>query len=1072
MQVSVIIAVYNRASLLPDLLEQWRKIDEVTKYKYELIFSDDESSDNSVSILENFEDLPIKVLSNKHGGASKARNHAYQHATGEIVIFTGDDIFPTLNFVNEHYETYLKNGSMYATLGCIDWREGIRMNHLMKHITDIGCEQFGFVGMRPFEIVDFRHFYTSNISVAREQLEQLDCLFDPAFKKYGFEDIDLGYRLHKRGIEIFYNPNALAYHDHVYDSVEKFCKRQQSAGEELNTFKQLHPELNTEEIKFNINEFHEKYYNYMNSNKVIDFVGDTGRLLIYLMMQFTKLFELILRKRQFNLLKKICSKFYSIIFSYYMYLGLAYGYNNYEFGPKYKAQRFTFRYLFFGKAQVFYDKSNHFSELNAVTFHTVGEKNIILKLDIPEENVGRIRLDPLDNICKTKIDYAIAYLNNGTKEKISFNYTNANNYKKGIYYFHRQFDPVIISDVLPANTKSVEISYKINYLLSKRILKRGYHLLGFTKKIVKKVYSLLTEEKKNKLADSANINSAEMRRKIWITIKCSKDQNLSHMLNEYREVCSNLLDVHIDILNCLENQYIEFVYDLMDTSNRMEKNQFLNAVFCLSQYNCDFVIVSDSLEYFPVMHGFSVQDSILLSRHLTPYDAFSKNNGGAIGKFIRLPGSKRIENEINLTLEIPNLKMLDNNTLFINKPHELFWNNQLKVQQKSKEKLTVFVFTVFMAVGGVERNTIEIMERLKGSYNFVVITFEAHRPEQGSLFYQIAQMGLDYYDFAEMATFDKYNYLLENLKLVYDPDLVWICNSSPWTMENASELRKIFYNIPIIVQDVYDYEYGWIEYYNRPVIHSYDRFIAINKRIEEKFIHTYGINAEDIDLVYSATDTEKITLTTESYSRADILNQFDLDPQRMYFAFVGRFTEQKQPLKLLELAKYIVDSHHNIDFIMVGDGELSSKVEKLIESYNLQSRIHRIKYISNVSQFIKAIDGLFIASIYEGLPIVTIEAMCVGTPIFSTDVGDVSIFVEKNNIGIISKQHDLNTLKQTFDIFYSNLHLYKQNSLDCISENVDFFSSKRAASLMNQSFQKAIGKYHSESGEEKERVML
>ncbi|MGD5763666.1 hypothetical protein QUU53_22525, partial [Xanthomonas citri pv. citri] len=107
----------------------------------------------------------------------------------------------------------------------------------MKHITDIGCEQFGFVGMRPYEIVDFRHFYTSNVSVSRKKLQQLDQLFDTTFKKYGFEDVELGYRLHKVGVQIIYNPVALGFHDHIYDSVVKFCRRQHSAVEELNTFK-------------------------------------------------------------------------------------------------------------------------------------------------------------------------------------------------------------------------------------------------------------------------------------------------------------------------------------------------------------------------------------------------------------------------------------------------------------------------------------------------------------------------------------------------------------------------------------------------------------------------------------------------------------------------------------------------------------------------------------------------------------------------------------------------------------------------------------------------------------------
>ncbi len=53
MDVSVVIPTYNRASLLTKLLDAWREVEKVTKYKYELIFSDDGSTDNTVAKLKH-----------------------------------------------------------------------------------------------------------------------------------------------------------------------------------------------------------------------------------------------------------------------------------------------------------------------------------------------------------------------------------------------------------------------------------------------------------------------------------------------------------------------------------------------------------------------------------------------------------------------------------------------------------------------------------------------------------------------------------------------------------------------------------------------------------------------------------------------------------------------------------------------------------------------------------------------------------------------------------------------------------------------------------------------------------
>lgn len=1061
MHVSIIIAVYNRASLIPELLDQWRKVDKATKYEYELIFSDDESSDDSVALLYACKDLPIRVLTNKHGGAGKARNHAYQYATGEIIIFTGDDIFPTNEFINEHYESYLNNGKKVATLGLIDWREGIQMNHLMKHITDIGCEQFGFVAMKPFEFVDFRHFYTSNISVSREELQNLECLFNQGFKKYGFEDIELGYRLYKNGIKILYNPNALAYHDHVYSSVDKFCNRQSSAGEELNTFKRMHPELSTEEIKVNIDEFNEKYARYVLSNKYLDVVGDVGLILIFAMKQSTKLIEKILAKRDSYSVRKICSRLYSVIFKHSMYWGLANGYDQYNFVNPYQAKRFAFRYFVFGKAQLFFDKDNHFSEHNSVIYHTAGEKAVTLKLDMYDKTIGRIRFDPLDQYCKIKLVSADVMLEDGSRNDIIFTFTNAKNNSGNYYDFSNEMDPILISDNLPAETRSIEIKYEVDYIWKKKIWNGMKKSFKIAKKIVKKCARYLLTERINKpsvqLITTVHENK---RRKIWITVQGTSEEEVYFLVEKYREVCSFLPDIQIHSYECNDSEYSPYVYEITNANHAMDKNQFVNATLSLLEYDYDFIMLSDNLDYFPDLYGYSIQDATILAKRLAPFKSFQNSAAACTGKFVRIPGGNRLEQKINMLEHMPKLSSLDGSTLYIQWPREICDYNQFEIQSIEKKRPLVFVIPIFMAVGGVERNTIEVMKCLNNEYDFVVITLETHRPEQGSLFYQLTDLCLAYYDLAEISIFDRYLHMLERLKRAYRPDIIWFCNSSPWTIENASNIRRVFHDIPIIMQDVYDYKYGWIEYYNRPVVRSYDRFIAINKKIQDEFITTYGISPNAIDLIYPAINMDVIKqIAVEKFSRDDVLKKFNLDPSKEYFAFIGRFTEQKQPQKVFELAKHIVKSYEDVNFVMVGDGELSTEIMALIQKNGLENRIHRIKYIANVPEFTKAMEGLVIVSIFEGLPIVTVEAMCVGTPIFSTDVGDVSLFVNENDIGVISPDHQMETIIRSFDNFYTKLDHYKQNALQSTEKSIHLFSSQYAAELMSECFKKAAGKY-------------
>jgi GT2 family glycosyltransferase len=243
LDISVVIPTYNRSHMLPALLESWRVAHAETRYKYELIFSDDGSEDNSCAILTEAKDLPITLLRNEHGGASAARNAAVRIARGTKILFMGDDIFPDPQIINWHVEKLRELPITAAVLGECVWHPALTVNHLMTHITEVGCEQFSFLALPRNAYTDFRHFYTCNISLDREFLLSEKIIFDERFYKCNFEDIELGYRLASKGMKIFFLPDALGYHHHSYSEVRKFCSRQEAAGELARVFELLHPEL-------------------------------------------------------------------------------------------------------------------------------------------------------------------------------------------------------------------------------------------------------------------------------------------------------------------------------------------------------------------------------------------------------------------------------------------------------------------------------------------------------------------------------------------------------------------------------------------------------------------------------------------------------------------------------------------------------------------------------------------------------------------------------------------------------------------------------------------------------------
>jgi hypothetical protein len=112
----------------------------------------------------------------------------------------------------------------------------------MNHIDGVGAQQFSYHYLQDGEEYDFRHLYTSNISLKTSLVRSLDKYFDPDFTSAAFEDADLGYRLAQKGLRIRYSSLPVVYHYH-YHNVYSFSRRQYSSGKMACILVKKHPEL-------------------------------------------------------------------------------------------------------------------------------------------------------------------------------------------------------------------------------------------------------------------------------------------------------------------------------------------------------------------------------------------------------------------------------------------------------------------------------------------------------------------------------------------------------------------------------------------------------------------------------------------------------------------------------------------------------------------------------------------------------------------------------------------------------------------------------------------------------------
>lgn len=239
-KISVIIPTYNRSDKLLKCLEFLNKQD-FPKEDFEIIVVNDGSSDNTEIVLKNLKYENFSFYTQKNSGQGNARNLGIEKANGEIIIFIGDDIYPQKNFLKTHYDFHKENPENYAALGLTEWYPEIEISPFMDWLVN-GGPQFAYHKLKDKKEASFWYFYTSNISIKKSLLDNYK--FDPDFKSYGWEDIELAYRLSKKeNLKIIYLKDALAYHDH--EIPETFLENKMiSIGKTLHVFQKKHKELN------------------------------------------------------------------------------------------------------------------------------------------------------------------------------------------------------------------------------------------------------------------------------------------------------------------------------------------------------------------------------------------------------------------------------------------------------------------------------------------------------------------------------------------------------------------------------------------------------------------------------------------------------------------------------------------------------------------------------------------------------------------------------------------------------------------------------------------------------------
>jgi glycosyltransferase involved in cell wall biosynthesis len=197
---------------------------------------------------------------------------------------------------------------------------------------------------------------------------------------------------------------------------------------------------------------------------------------------------------------------------------------------------------------------------------------------------------------------------------------------------------------------------------------------------------------------------------------------------------------------------------------------------------------------------------------------------------------------------------------------------------------------------------------------------------------------------------------------------------SAWFYDFARAVRRDFPSIRIV-----DQQFNSLAHQpsNRKIAGKIDLTIAAYDRLARD-LASDG-RASDVEAVYVAIETPKMP------SRAQIAafrQDAGLEDGEALVLFVGRLADEKRPGWVARLADELQPDEARV--VMIGDGPLR---EDVIDSVSSNQRLVWIPEVEAIEPAIAAADVLVLPSKIEGIPLVALEALGLGTPLVASRVG-------------------------------------------------------------------------------------
>lgn len=205
----------------------------------------------------------------------------------------------------------------------------------------------------------------------------------------------------------------------------------------------------------------------------------------------------------------------------------------------------------------------------------------------------------------------------------------------------------------------------------------------------------------------------------------------------------------------------------------------------------------------------------------------------------------------------------------------------------------------------------------------------------------------------------------------------------------------------------------WLKRRIRYTLCNAERVIALSNQWKD-ILYNIVQGKKEIDVVYNPTPFSD-----------NVIGKSAADSEIPVFLFTGRYGERKGAYDLIKAVSNVKTS--GMRLAMYGDGEID-KVGKMVKELNLQDKVEINKWVEHdkIKDIYLKSDVLVLPSYAEGLPMSVLEAIGMGMPVITTNVGGIPEAVHDNENGFLLTPGDIESLASKIELLAKSPDMRKR----------------------------------------------